>query len=120
MASQVLLRPARIQGRLRRRTAEILSASALPSGTRPGRKRQGECLERRPRSTHHGPVGGKVNQALINVEAERTVLGCVLLHASCLYRTLPLLQAHDFSLDSHRRIYHAITELAEAGKPVDD
>jgi replicative DNA helicase len=61
-----------------------------------------------------------VNQALINVEAERTVLGCVLLDASCLYRTLPLLQAHDFSLDSHRRIYHAITELAEAGKPVDD
>jgi replicative DNA helicase len=61
-----------------------------------------------------------MNPALVNVEAERTVLGCVLLDSDCLYRTLPLLQAQDFSLDSHRRIYHAIAELAESGKPVDD
>jgi replicative DNA helicase len=61
-----------------------------------------------------------VNPALVNLEAERTVLGCVLLDCSCLYRVLPLLQPQDFSLDSHRRIYHAITELAETGKPVDD
>jgi replicative DNA helicase len=61
-----------------------------------------------------------VNPALVNVEAERTVLGCVLLDSDCLYRALPLLHAQDFSLDSHRRIYHAIGELAEAGKGVDD
>lgn len=61
-----------------------------------------------------------MNPALANVEAERTVLGCVLLDSNCLYRALPHLQPQDFSLDSHRRIYHAIAELAETGKPVDD
>lgn len=61
-----------------------------------------------------------MNPALVNVEAERTVLGCVLLDSGCLYRALPLLQAQNFSLDSHRRIFHAIAELAESGKPVDD
>ena len=61
-----------------------------------------------------------MNPALVNIEAERSLLGCVLLDSGCLYRTLPLLRPHDFSLDSHRRIYHAIAELAESGKPVDD
>ncbi len=61
-----------------------------------------------------------MNPALVNVEAERTVLGRVLLDSDCLYRALPHLQPQDFSLDSHRRIYHAIAELAEAGKAVDD
>lgn len=61
-----------------------------------------------------------MNPALVNVEAERTVLGCVLLDSDCLYRALPHLQPQDFSLDSHRRIYHAISELAETGKAVDD
>lgn len=57
--------------------------------------------------------------ALAYVDAERTVLGCALLDSTALYRVLPLLRPGDFSLDSHRRIYHAIAELAEAGKPVD-
>jgi replicative DNA helicase len=59
-------------------------------------------------------------EALTHVDAEKTVLGCVLLDPVALYRVLPLLRAQDFSLDSHRRIYHAISDLAEAGKPVDD
>jgi replicative DNA helicase len=59
-------------------------------------------------------------QALTHVDAEKTMLGCILLDPGCLYRVLPLVKAQDFSLDSHRRIYHAIAELAEAGKPVDD
>jgi replicative DNA helicase len=57
--------------------------------------------------------------ALVNLDAEKTVLGCVLADPASLYRVLPLLQAQDFSLDSNRRIFHAIAELAEAGKPVD-
>ena len=61
-----------------------------------------------------------MNPALVNVEAERSLLGRVLLDSGCLYRTLPLLEAQDFSLDSHRRIFHVIAELAESGKPVDD
>jgi len=58
-------------------------------------------------------------EALTHVDAEKTLLGCILLDPGCLYRVLPLVKAQDFSLDSHRRIYHAIAELAEAGKPVD-
>lgn len=59
-------------------------------------------------------------EALTHVDAEKTLLGCVLLDPGCLYRVLPLVKAQDFSLGSHHRIYHAIAELAEAGKPVDD
>jgi replicative DNA helicase len=59
-------------------------------------------------------------EALTHVDAEKTLLGCILLDPSCLYRALPMVRAQDFSLDSHRRIYHAIAELAGAGKPVDD
>src|SRR5215472_11803944 len=58
--------------------------------------------------------------ALTNIDAERTVLGCVLSEPNALYRALPLLSAEDFSLASHRRIFQAVTELARAGKPVDD
>src|ERR1700694_3862523 len=57
---------------------------------------------------------------LAHVDAERTVLGCMLSDAESLHRALPWLEADDFSLDSHRRIYHVIGELAEEGKPVDE
>jgi replicative DNA helicase len=59
-------------------------------------------------------------EALTHLDAEKTVLGCALSDSVSLYRVLPLLSAADFSLDSHRRIYHVITELAEIGKPVDE
>jgi replicative DNA helicase len=59
-------------------------------------------------------------EALTNMDAERTVLGCVLSDADAVYRVLPLLKPEDFSLDSHRRIFHAIAELGQAGKPIDD
>jgi replicative DNA helicase len=59
-------------------------------------------------------------EALTHIDAEKTVLGCVLSDSESTYRVLPLLKATDFSIDSRRRIYHAITELAEAGKPVDE
>src|SRR5579862_2404454 len=58
-------------------------------------------------------------EALTHIEAEKTLLGCLLLEQNCLYRVLPILGAMDFALDSHRRIYSAIAELAEAGRPVD-
>jgi replicative DNA helicase len=58
--------------------------------------------------------------ALTHVDAEQTVLGCVLSDSGSLYRVLPLLEAADFSLDSNRKIYYAIAELAEGGKPVDE
>jgi replicative DNA helicase len=56
---------------------------------------------------------------LRNEDAERTTLGCALLDKNCLYSVQPLLRSEDFSLDSHRRIYSEICELANNGKPVD-
>ncbi len=58
--------------------------------------------------------------ALSNVDAEMTVLGCALNDSQSVYQVLPLLAATDFSLESHQRIYAAIAELAEQGKPVDE
>src|SRR5215469_13165545 len=58
--------------------------------------------------------------ALANVDAEKTVLGCALLDATALHIVLAALITDDFSLDSNRRIFHMITELANKGKAVDD
>lgn len=51
--------------------------------------------------------------------AEKVVLGCMLLDAEAINVALEQLQAHDFALDSHQRIFRAIMELAEVGNPVD-
>jgi replicative DNA helicase len=55
-----------------------------------------------------------------NVDAERSILGAILLdNFSYTQASSENLQADDFSLDSHRRIYGRITELADSGRPVD-
>ena len=56
-----------------------------------------------------------MHRAMANVEAERALLGCALSDAESLYRVLPLLEAKHFSLDSNRRIYHVISDLANSG-----
>jgi replicative DNA helicase len=54
-----------------------------------------------------------------SVDAERAILGAVLLDNSAYPQAAESLRAEDFSLDSHRRIYLRMMELAETGKPVD-
>ena len=54
-----------------------------------------------------------------NVEAERSVLGAILLDNSAYNQAAALLTPEDFSLDSHRRIFLRITELADRSKPAD-
>ena len=54
-----------------------------------------------------------------NVEAERSILGAILLDNFAYNQAAEHLQAEDFSLDSHRRIYARMKELAESGRPVD-
>lgn len=61
-----------------------------------------------------------MQDVLVNLDAERTLLACAMNDPDSLYRVMPLVQASDFSLDSHRRIFQAIADLAEAGKPVDE
>jgi replicative DNA helicase len=55
----------------------------------------------------------------VNLEAERSVLGSVLLDPASLNFVVPILQADDFYPDSHRRIYSAMRELNERSTEID-
>jgi replicative DNA helicase len=54
-----------------------------------------------------------------NVEAERSVLGAILLDNQAYLDASDRLNAEDFSLDSHRRIYGRMVHLLESNRPVD-
>jgi replicative DNA helicase len=55
----------------------------------------------------------------VNLEAERSILGAILLDNFCYTQAAALLKPGDFSLDAHRRIYARIVALAESGRPID-
>jgi replicative DNA helicase len=67
----------------------------------------------------HSPRRGGNRPPAFNVEAERSVLGSVLLDDEELYSVAIFLQARDFYNDAHRLIYTAIRELHDSGKRVD-
>ncbi len=52
-------------------------------------------------------------------EAERAVLGAVLLDPGSLLRVIEVLRAEEFYLDSHRLVYQACLELQERGQGAD-
>ena len=52
-------------------------------------------------------------------EAERSILGAVLLDNTLQYEAAANLKAEHFFLDAHRRIYCQIAALAERGRPID-
>jgi len=54
-----------------------------------------------------------------NLEAERSVLGAVLLDPASLHFVVPILSEDDFFPDSHRRIYAAMLELAQRSGEID-
>ncbi|HYX52313.1 MAG TPA: replicative DNA helicase [Candidatus Limnocylindrales bacterium] len=54
-----------------------------------------------------------------SADAERAILGAILLDNQAYPQAAEFLQADDFSLDSHRRIYLRMMELAETGRPID-
>lgn len=54
-----------------------------------------------------------------SVDAERAVLGAILLDNLTYSQASEHLNADDFSLDSHRRIYLRMMELAESSRPID-
>ena len=54
-----------------------------------------------------------------NIEAERAVLGAILLNNSAYNEAAEHLKAENFSLDSHRRIYSRMVDLAESSRPID-
>src|SRR5580700_7072570 len=54
-----------------------------------------------------------------SVEAERSILGAILLDNHSYNEAAEKLRAEDFSLDSHRRIYSRMSELVDARRAVD-
>src|SRR5450432_1923637 len=54
-----------------------------------------------------------------NVEAERSILGAILLVNFAYNQAAEHLRIEDFSLDSHRRIYSRMVDLAESSRPID-
>src|SRR5437660_12850588 len=54
-----------------------------------------------------------------NVEAERSILGAILLDNLAYNQAAEHLRVEDFSLDSHRRIYSRMVDLAESSRPID-
>jgi replicative DNA helicase len=54
-----------------------------------------------------------------NVEAERSILGAILLDNFAYNQAAEHLRTEDFSLDSHRRIYARMVDLAESSRPID-
>jgi len=64
-------------------------------------------------------TGYPVSTLPANVEAERSILGAILLDNFAYSQAAEHLRVDDFSLDSHRRIYSRMVELAEHSRPID-
>ncbi len=54
-----------------------------------------------------------------SVEAERAVLGLILLDGRLIHQALEKLRRDDFYVDAHRRIFEKMVALFEKGRPVD-
>lgn len=54
-----------------------------------------------------------------NIDAEKTILGAILLDVGAFAQSKDKLDFSDFSLDSHRRIFLRMGELVEANKSID-
>ncbi len=54
-----------------------------------------------------------------NLDAERAVLGAVLLDNASLQAAFSILNASDFSLDCHRRIFTGMAALSKSRRPID-
>jgi replicative DNA helicase len=54
-----------------------------------------------------------------NLEAERSVLGGILLDPASIYLVVPILEQEDFFPDTHRRIYGAMLDLSNRATEID-
>src|SRR3954466_8090699 len=54
-----------------------------------------------------------------NLEAERSVLGAILLHNDAFNMAAEVIDAHDFFRDAHRRILAKMVKLVERGDAID-
>ena len=76
----------------------------------PGRERS-----ERPKAAF---TGGRVPPH--NMEAERSVLGAVLVNNEAIHRVVEIgIEARDFYREAHQKIFEALISLSERGEPVD-
>ncbi|MDD5290176.1 MAG: replicative DNA helicase [Patescibacteria group bacterium] len=54
-----------------------------------------------------------------NIEAEQSVLGCLLIEQEAITKIADLLKADDFYKTDHQKIYEAVTDLYEKRQPID-
>ena len=54
-----------------------------------------------------------------NVDAEKSVLGAILVNNENYYRVIETLRSEDFYLDAHRVIFRQMIELIEQSKVID-
>ncbi len=54
-----------------------------------------------------------------NLEAERSVLGAILLHNAAFNEAAELIDSRDFYRDAHRRIFDKMVQLSERNEPID-
>jgi replicative DNA helicase len=54
-----------------------------------------------------------------NLEAERSILGAILLDDKAVYPVLEILRLDDFYLDGHRRIFEKMIALTQRSQPID-
>lgn len=54
-----------------------------------------------------------------SLDAERSILGAIVLKNEAMLEILPTLRAEDFFLSQHRQIYKAMEELVAGGAPID-
>jgi len=54
-----------------------------------------------------------------NVEAERAVLGAILIDRNAIFRVADILLSRDFYVPAHEKIFETIIELYEKGQPID-
>jgi replicative DNA helicase len=52
-------------------------------------------------------------------DAEKAILGAVILNNELAYQALTVLRNEHFYLDAHRRIYRCVEDMSDAGKPID-
>lgn len=77
-----------------------------------------------PELSPRGPMRGGADLTFdagmpANIDAEKTILGAILLDNSAHSEAAERLEADDFSLDSHQRIYLRMSELVNEQRPVD-
>jgi replicative DNA helicase len=54
-----------------------------------------------------------------NLEAERSILGAILLDDKAIYPVLETLRQEDFYLEGHRKIFEKMTSLTNSSRPID-